>query len=480
MTLDGDSGLAAGAPDDAGITAPMAHAEALSDPKDNTAAASEMDGKAPIAEPVHGRVGGRAKYLAEVSLQLWPHPAHVSISGADESPAGDATEAAGPVGGARGDGRAAKPAGLQTVSEFVVLPGVRRPRLLVPVARRPAATALRRYGKPSSLKTRLGTQGLSLVFRTGLGTAMLRDRLLVQAPAGTPTIESYLGEALGLDVTVSLYLGSARANRKPVLQLLTRRGDTFGYAKVGVNELTKTLVRVERDALTRLGHTKMETLTVPRMLHYGAWQDLTVLVLSPLPVWLRHSPLPSGHLERAMREVAGLDGISRAPLVTSAYWQRLGRLLSTADKNDDRSTLLDALGGIAERAGGATLSFGACHGDWSPWNMAKTSNGLLVWDWERFSTGVPLGFDALHHWLQGKLQASRPDPRAAAAECVNRAISLLAPLEVEAGEAAITASMYLADLATRYLVDRQAEAGARFGRPGRWLIPALNTSVARL
>ena len=90
-----------------------------------------------------------------------------------------------------------------------------------------------------------------------------RDRLLVQVPAGTPTIESYLSEQLGQDIVVSLYLGSARANRKPILQLLTPEGGTFGYAKIGVNQLTKVLVGAERDALVRLYEADMSGLKVP-------------------------------------------------------------------------------------------------------------------------------------------------------------------------------------------------------------------------
>jgi hypothetical protein len=40
--------------------------------------------------------------------------------------------------------------------------------------------------------------------------------------------------------------------------------------------------------------------------------------------------------------------------------------------------------------------------------------------------------------------------------------------------------LYLADLATRYLVDRQAEAGSPLGAPGKWLLPAITGEVARL
>jgi len=74
----------------------------------------------------------------------------------------------------------------------------------------------------------------------------------------------------------------------------------------------------------------------------------------------------------------------------------------------------------------------------------------------------------------------RREPRAAAVSCIERAPQLLAPFEVGAAEARLTAVLYLADLATRYLADRQAKAGAARGAPGRWLIPAISGEVARL
>jgi hypothetical protein len=39
--------------------------------------------------------------------------------------------------------------------------------------------------------------------------------------------------------------------------------------------------------------------------------------------------------------------------------------------------------------------------------------------------------------------------------------------------AELTALLYLFDLATRYLADRQAQAGARLGVLGTWLLPVL-------
>jgi hypothetical protein len=365
-------------------------------------------------------------------------------------------------------------------SDFLVLPGLSRPRLLVPAGRRPAAAAVRRYGEPGSRRTLLATRGLALLLRAGLGGAVLRDRLTLRLPAGTPTIETYLREQLGEPVRVSMHLGAARANRKPVLQLLTPAGETVGFAKIGVNDLTSELVQAEQAALTRLGRAALTSLAVPAVLHSGRWAELDVLVLSPLAAWRRRTPLTAGALARAMAEVAAVGGLARQPLAASDYWQRLGTRLAGLDDTAQRTALQAAAALIGSAAGRQELSFGAWHGDWTPWNMASTRDGLQVWDWERFCDGVPVGFDAAHHWLQEQVVPGRRDPQAAARECVDRASALLGPLGVPAAEARLTVLLYLADLSARYLADRQADGELGLGRPGRWLIPALTAGLAQL
>ena len=315
---------------------------------------------------------------------------------------------------------------------------------------------------------------------SGIGGAVLRRRIRVSAPAGADTIESFLRAALGADVLVSLYLGPARANRKPVLQLLSPQGQPAGFAKIGTSPLTRALVQAERDALIRLGRAGLSGVTVPEVLHFGEWRDLKVLVLSALPVRQRRRPVNGAALAAAMNSVAGVGGLRREPLATGSYWRRLTGRLAAADRSAERDTLLGALDTLSARAGDAQLVLGSWHGDWTPWNMASTSDGLLVWDWERFTDGVPLGFDALHYRLQKDVVPGRREPRAAAAGCIQGAPLALGGFGLGAAEARITATLYLADLATRYLADRQAQAGALLGAPGAWLIPAITDQVRRL
>ncbi|WP_213452825.1 phosphotransferase [Rhizomonospora bruguierae] len=372
------------------------------------------------------------------------------------------------------------PSGSARVAEYVVLPDKRRPRLLVPArSGRVAAAAVERYAEPQSRLGRLKRDAAALALRSGAGRVLLRQRVRVAAPALGHGIDGYLREALGTDLLLSVHIGPVRANRKPVLQLLTPAGDTVGFAKLGTGPLTRRLVRTEMAALTALADVDLRHLTVPALLHAGRFHRNQVMVQSALPVWRPRAAADPRRLATAMVEVAGAARTTHGRLDRSPYRSilraRLDAVVTTAEGR--------ALGAAAERlfqrAGTMTLRYGAWHGDWAPWNMAVLSDTILVWDWERFTTGVPMGFDALHHELQRRIQAST-DPVDAVERTVRAAGALLAPFDVPAATRPATALLYLVDLAVRYLADRQAEAGARLGVLGTWLLPVLIRRVEEL
>jgi len=326
----------------------------------------------------------RHQYLAEVLDLLYPAPCSLTGEGPDR------------------------------VAEYLVVPHARKPKVLIPVgSRRVAAAAVRRFAEPHGRMGKLKRDAVVAALRTGAWPALLRDRVRINAPApGTDSIDAYLQRSLGDQLSISIHIGPARANRKPVLQLLAGSGRTFGFAKLGTGPLTRRLVRAETAALTALSHIALGEVAVPTVLYESA------------------------------------------------------------------RVLIDRYGDIP-------LTFGAWHGDWSPWNMANVSGDdhspdkLLVWGWERFTLGVPMGFDALHHELQRRVQAET-DARACVRDLVTQAPTLLDPFDVVPDGREATALLYLVDLAARYLGDRQAEAGARLGVLGTWLLPVLIDRVGRL
>jgi hypothetical protein len=400
----------------------------------------------------------RASYLNQLCDLLWPPPAQALPA------------TARPMSGGRGEA---------DDTAMLVLPRLRDPRLLVPAEPRAGSAAVRRYGEPGSVRSRLVTRVAAAVLASGLGGLVLRDRISVRVPPGAQTIESHLSSALGRPVLVSIHLGAARANRKPVLQLLTPSGESIGFAKIGHNQLTADLVRAEHAALGLLNAAGLISLQVPPVLGLSGWRGMEVLVLGPLPVWQRRTPLRPGQLTSAMAEVASVAGVRHAPLAASEYWQRLTERVDRTG-GTERAALRAAIDQLATRAGISPVGFGSWHGDWTRWNMASTPGGLLVWDWERFTTGVPVGFDALHCWLQAEVVGGRRDPARAAADCVRRAPALLEPFGVPPALAGLTALLYLADLSARYLTDQQEQAGAPLGAPRQWLLPALTAGISGL
>ncbi len=393
-----------------------------------------------------------ADYLAEVGRLLWPPPATATLT------------------------KARSTASLAADEVLLVLPDSRRPKLLVPAGRKAGAAAIRRYGQPGSMRTRLATRVLATLVAGGLGPA-LGDRFAITTPGATPTIASQLAAMVGRPVEVSLHLGAARANRKPVLQLLSEGGETVGFAKIGINALTRELVVGEQAALVKLGEAGLTRMRLPTVLASGSWRDLEILVLSPLPVWERRRALTPDVLTGGLAELARSTGTSTAPLAGSGYWHQLTVRLEQAGDGPDQDTLAALIPRLGSLAGTSKMRFGCWHGDLTPWNLANTRAGLLVWDWERFTTGVPLGFDALHYWLNERVMRQSQNPAAAASKCVAAAPRLLDAFGVSPEQARLTALAYLADLSVRYLADRQAQAGARLGAPGRWLIPAIEATI---
>jgi hypothetical protein len=374
------------------------------------------------------------------------------------------------------------PEGSTVDAEYIVVPNASQPKLLVPAGdRRLAAAAVRRYARPRSRRARLKRSAVQAALRTGLHRLLLPDR--VRVATGPDSIRGYLSRALDVDPAISVHIGPPRANRKPVLQLLSADRQTVGFAKLGTNALTRELVRAESAALAALGNAGLRKVTVPRVLHTGRWNGHEVLVQSPLAIWQPPVPLTEPRLAAAMHEVAVCCGVRRGPLDGSGYWNRLRARLSAISEHPEGRQLAETGTRLVDRSGRRVLAYGSWHGDWAPWNMASLADALLVWDWERFATGVPVGFDALHHELQRRIadgRGGRAGPgspevaRVAVESTLAGARRLLLPFGVhDAADAETIALLYLLELATRYVADRQAEAGARLGVLGTWLLPAL-------
>lgn len=333
-----------------------------------------------------------------------------------------------------------------TAAGYRLVPYRGRPRLLVPEPPRLAAAGLR-CAAGRGPAARLGVR-----ISTAIPAATrLLPVLRVYGPPDADCFGQYAGHALGLDDPhLVIHVGGpVRANRKPVVAVLDPDGRAAGYAKLGGTTLTQALVRNERAALRSLGSARLTYTRIPAVLATDVWYGHEVLIQSALPV-SRQDRGDTGLLLRAMREVAQVCGVRRGRLADTGYWSTLRARI--AHRYDHRLTA--AATRLEHRAGDVVLDYGAWHGDWSPWNCQVGSDAVLVWDWERFAVGVPLGYDVLHHHLARALTGRRP---AAALDDLAR---LLGPFGLTPQQARITAGLYLIEIATRYLTDGQRTAAA--------------------
>ena len=283
---------------------------------------------------------------------------------------------------------------------------------------------------------------------------------------------AYLRKVLDRDLVVSLRVGPPRANRKPVLELLSPSGEMLGFAKVGISGLTRELVRTEAAALDVLGAAGLNRLQVPRLLHHGQWREHEVLVQTPLNGSGR--TVTRAMLTSAMAELATTAGVTTQLVGQSGYWRTLRTRLEGCADREPAAALLQVMDDLQATADVTSLAFGSWHGDWTPWNMASSGDQLLVWDWERFESGVPIGYDALHHQLQGEVERNGAGGAQSATEAaLFTAPMTLGPLGVRPGFAVFVAALYLIEIATRYTCDGAAEAGARLGDVSTWLLPPL-------
>jgi len=345
--------------------------------------------------------------------------------------------------------------------EFLVLPTRNRPRLLVPAgAPHAAAAALRHRGRHLGIKQRAVRQLLWMGLWLGIAQRLLRDRVVVSSTDNQQALhelDEHVRSFFGSDAVISVQVGPLRANRKPVLEVLDRAGRTLGFVKVGWNELTRSLVAGETQTLREFAGHPAPGVRSPEVLFAGSWTDLELLGLSPLPrrgLPTRRSQVP---LE-AMRAVAHSKGVETCAFAQSTYWAGWRRWLATRAQDTGSPIPSDLESRISVTVGVCDIAFGSWHGDWTPWNMTWRRDAVHLWDWERFSTGVPVGFDVAHYCVQSRRREGQP-ARQAVAEGLAHADRLLPAVGVPADQVTAVSLLYLVEILRRYDDDSRLDTG---------------------
>jgi hypothetical protein len=242
--------------------------------------------------------------------------------------------------------------------------------------------------------------------------------------------------------------GPRRANQKPVVQLHDRRGRTIAFVKVAWNDLTRRLLDDELAALNHLAAVPDKGFSTPPVLADGTFGATTWLALGPIGVERRSRPDPRQVDELAkMIEQTGSSWEGRT--ADSDYVIGLARAASGLDTG---AAVVEQL---TERWSEHTMTLGASHGDFVPWNMLSGSPEPAVWDWERYQTAAPVGFDRLHLRIQVGLHRSHASMTDTLRRLERDLGTVLPDLASERRQAHF--DWYIADLLCRYERDASAD-----------------------
>jgi hypothetical protein len=274
---------------------------------------------------------------------------------------------------------------------------------------------------------------------------------------GAPTLIDRAQRLIGRDdLSAAVILGRDRPNRKPVLKLLAPDGGPVAFAKVGWNEISRTLVRHEADMLSVLGTDERRPVSfqVPSVIGFDEGDGVDLLVVTPVPQasGLRGGP-PSDVPMRATHEVAVGSGVSWDTVAESAYWSSL--LDRVTDATDDPTNHMGsdqahAFEQLELAYGSREVPFGSWHGDWTPWNMTRVDGSLFVWDWERAEGPVPIGLDLAHFDFDVRVKIDGRTPTRAIHESVLESGPRLEALGLPSGLTHLVASLHLLEMTLRF------------------------------
>jgi hypothetical protein len=310
-----------------------------------------------------------------------------------------------------------------------------------------------RFSASLSTRDTIKRLGVSALLR-GRALAPFPDRITVEDRAGS--LRDHLGDVFGEPVDLSIGLGTARANRKPVLQVFDARGRSLAFVKIGVTPVTEELVQAEAAGLRRLGEAELPPLfEVPRLLHHGRWEGRSVVAMTSVQTSFRQRP--SRQYSVPVEEMALLHGAfaeGTRPLGELPLWQSMLEAQSGLRSAGPRERLGEALELLRDTAADRPQPVGAWHGDWTPWNMSRRRGRLQLWDWERFETGVPLGLDRCHYAINA---VCRRDGVTLAS--VMRGLELAGIDNDPTTQDHAVGATYLAVIACRYLAGAELELG---------------------
>ncbi|MCW4466158.1 hypothetical protein OK351_11675 [Glutamicibacter sp. MNS18] len=359
-----------------------------------------------------------------------------------------------------------------------LVPSARNPRLAVPatVPRAAMSSAIRPCASDGLLH-KARRYALAAVLRTPVADRLMTAGITTGQFSGS--IAEHLHQVFSQPVCFGLMTGSARANRKPVLGIFDLDGRELGFAKIGLSSLAADLVSNEHLALSAMNSVRGQGIQVPQIISFGSWADRPVLVMSALRPNAIQKPLELP--VDAARAIISSAPVTTCTLSDSHWYNAIVQQLDQLATVPEAQRLVAMVSRLARHEPDRILAFGAWHGDFGAWNMARTTSAPMVWDWERYARHLPLGLDLYHFSAHDHLRQTGNMPvalRALAGTEVRRTVNNLH--QQHGGDAlsgpggSLVPLLYLATIAARFIEDGHRQRVTATFELGRWHLEVMH------
>ena len=343
--------------------------------------------------------------------------------------------------------------------DFLVLPTMRVPILLVPADVPAAAPAMARFGVGQ--QARQATRLMAWLHARGLLRWTPLARVRVAQGDDTPVLQAVRGAVPGTAGLV-VWLGRYRPGRAVVVNSFGADGGSLAYAKCAWGEF-RGRIRQEHDTLVDVALRPVAGIRAPRVLAFEEHDDHTLLVLEALDDARRSTGAPAPPVA-AMRALAERHGWQETTVAASPVVHTLRQDITALAEPAAREWLRAELERLVTDLGHVRTRSGAWHGDWVAWNMIDDPSGLRLWDWEHYHHGVPAGWDHLHYLAQ-ELRRTTGTSAAVEDRWLSEARQVLkADWQVDGDEAEAAIRGYLLWINVRYVADREGEPQAAVRR----------------
>lgn len=259
--------------------------------------------------------------------------------------------------------------------------------------------------QPLLASARVMKAAASTLSRLGLSGLWVRQRVFL---SGESAIARHFPSAEAL--TFAYFTGTDSPHRKVAVQIMDRRGNLKGFAKLTRNPQVRKLLAHEAATLEQLQTLDLQVTYVPKVLFFGNHGDATLLVTDTKKTPRTRSTTRFSAAHQAfIQELAQKTAASQPVLVgdiASDFRTRFNRI--TANLDHAWQERLDAAIRSLEAQADLRIPAGLSHGDFTQWNTFMTKGRLYVFDWEYAEQARPFSNDIIHFILNEPQMRSQP------------------------------------------------------------------------